>query len=332
MNIPKLIQVWSCCALFAQFSMTALRAAEEEKPKAEAKKPPEIEVQHGPDGDVVFLSAAVQKRIGLERKALVAAQIPRELKAFGRVLDPAPLAIAVSELAQARTAAKNSMTEYARLKNLSGDQNVSARVVEAGEAAAQRDQLIAENALNKIILTWGLKLGSRGDLFDFSRKLVRQEAALVRVDLLAGETLETEPNGARLGLATAQTEFVTAELIGPAAGSDAQTLGHGFVFMVEPNAGGLVPGTSLAAFLQLPGKPLEGVIVPLAAVLRHEGKACVYVESAPDKFQREEIKLEHPAELGWFVTEGLKPGQKVVVAGAQTLLSEEISGHGTGGE
>ncbi len=43
---------------------------------------------------------------------------------------------------------------------------------------------------------------------------------------------------------------------------------------------------------------------------------------------RKEIELERPLDGGWFVHEGLKPGDKVVTAGAQQLFSEEVKGQG----
>ncbi len=40
-------------------------------------------------------------------------------------------------------------------------------------------------------------------------------------------------------------------------------------------------------------------------------------------FQRRELALDRPVAGGWFVTNGLAPNDRVVLTGAQALLSEE---------
>ena len=43
-------------------------------------------------------------------------------------------------------------------------------------------------------------------------------------------------------------------------------------------------------------------------------------------FERKDVALERPLADGWFVEDGLQPKQKIVVTGAQQLLSEELKG------
>jgi multidrug efflux pump subunit AcrA (membrane-fusion protein) len=50
----------------------------------------------------------------------------------------------------------------------------------------------------------------------------------------------------------------------------------------------------------------------------------VWIRSADDQFTRREVEHARPVEGGWFVAEGFKPGEKIVVGGAQLLLSEEL--------
>ena len=82
-------------------------------------------------------------------------------------------------------------------------------------------------------------------------------------------------------------------------------------------------GLAVAGFLQLPGEPSSGVIAPDDAVVRSAGRAWVYAQTGETDFERREIILNHPAGGGWFITNGIAPGEKIVVTGAQTLLSEE---------
>ncbi len=59
-------------------------------------------------------------------------------------------------------------------------------------------------------------------------------------------------------------------------------------------------------------------------MVRSANQAFVYVQADDTTFARREINLVHPVTGGWFVTSGLNPGDKLVVQGAQTLLSEEM--------
>ncbi len=65
------------------------------------------------------------------------------------------------------------------------------------------------------------------------------------------------------------------------------------------------------------------MVVPRDAVVRTEGKGWVYVATGDDHFTRKEIALDRATENGWFVTNGVAAGDKLVITGAQSLLSEE---------
>ncbi len=70
------------------------------------------------------------------------------------------------------------------------------------------------------------------------------------------------------------------------------------------------------------------MIVPASAVLRHEGKAWVYVQTQTNQFLRTEITLDRLTDDGWFVAEQLSATNRIIVAGAQLVLSSELSGGG----
>jgi hypothetical protein len=64
-------------------------------------------------------------------------------------------------------------------------------------------------------------------------------------------------------------------------------------------------------------------VVPRPAVVRQAGKPWVYVQTSHEVFARRPVALEESAGDGWF-TQSLSPGDRVVITGAQTLLSEEF--------
>src|ERR1041384_5049991 len=109
----------------------------EEKPAAE-----EPAIKRDEQGRVVVrMSDETQGNIGLLVGKPSASTVAPELTGYGRVLDPAPLAALLSELASARAAQAASSNELVRLKTLAGNGNASERALQAAEAAALKDQL-----------------------------------------------------------------------------------------------------------------------------------------------------------------------------------------------
>jgi len=58
-------------------------------------------------------------------------------------------------------------------------------------------------------------------------------------------------------------------------------------------------------------------------VVWRQGKSWVYLQSAPDRFVRRELPPAMAIDQGWFVPGGFQ-GARLVVRGAQSLLSEEL--------
>lgn len=345
--------------------------------KAKEHDPDAIKVEHNQEGETVLeVPEAAQRRIGLKLEPLAAASFSPEAKAYGRVLDPAPLAALVSELAAtglaaenskreleltrkrsnadsatAKLVAKTSALELERTKTLAQQNNASqralqaaelaaqkdrlaaevaeaagARAVQAAESAVQRDELAARAAQAKLLSTYGRALLERKDLLEFVTALAAGQMALVRLDVPAGEPIKEPPVGATLVSPTDTGAAIPVLLLGPAGSTDAQTQGQGFLVLTKSGGPRLAPGTMVVGAVQLAGEKESGVTVPRAAIVRHEGEAFIYVETKAGEFTKKEIELEHATENGWFIHEGLKPGDKVVVTGAQQLLSEESKG------
>ena len=303
--------------------------SKEQPAGAPPEKPAEAEsrVKRGANGEVVVtLDAETQKIMGLQTAPLAAASLSPETKGYGRVLDPAPLSSLVAELVSARATAEASQKELERLKVLTVQNNASVRSVQAAEAAGLRDQAAAELARQHLLAAWGKAIADRADLLALVQSLASAELALVRIDLPAGEILKAPPVGARLLALADESSLAVAEYVGQAPVVDAQMQGQGFLFLVKPSQSRFVPGAAVTGFLQLSGETQTGVVVPRNAVLRFNGTTWVYLQTGGETFQRAEVGLERPLEKGWFVRQGFKTGDKVVVVGAQQLLSEELKG------
>jgi hypothetical protein len=297
-----------------------------EKPaEGGAEKKEESRVSHGTNGEtMVKVSADTQKLMGLQTAALAPSQLNPDIKAYGRVLDTSPLASLVADLTSANAAGAASQAELDRLKTLTAQNNASARSLQAAEAAAARDQSQAEGIRLKLIGTWGSTIAQRQDLATFVRSLGSLESALVQLNLSPDHALTQPPASARIVMLSNETRLLEAQSLGPAPAVDPQAQGQGFLFLVSPNPMRLTPGAAVTGFIDGPGEKQSGVTVPAQALVRYNGTAWVYLQIGDETFQRTEAKLERPLADGWFVREGLKPEAKVVITGAQQLLSEEL--------
>ncbi len=186
----------------------------------------------------------------------------------------------------------------------------------------QRDQIALQAAEAQLVAAWGKSVADKPDLAAFVESLAKLECVLIRLDLPAGDSLSEAPVGARLVL-PGTSEELAAGFLGRATTTDPQVQGAGYLFVATNAAARLAPGLTLTGFLILPGPPLQGVVVPNAAIVRTADRAWGYVQTGNATFQRRELALDRPVAEGWFVTRGLAPGDRLVVTGAQTLLSEE---------
>jgi hypothetical protein len=296
-------------------------------PASESANAPPSRVQHSTNGEaIVTVDAATQTVMGLKTTEVQPAQLAPEVTGYGRVLDVSPLASLAAELTTAQAASEASEAELKRLKELAVQSNASQRALQAAEAAAVRDRAQVDSARLRLLANWGQAISERKDLLSFAQRLGSLASALVEIDLPGGEQPRTPPTGARL-LTLGQAEApVSAQFLGPAPVVNSMQ-GRGYLFLVEPNAVHLVPGSAVTGLLTLPGTPQAGVGLPRDAIVRFNGTTWVYLQTGGETFQRAEVNLVSPLLDGaWFVRDRLKAQDKVVVVGAQELLSEELKG------
>ena len=299
--------------------MIATRHGEAHKDEAK-----EHDESHGPT--VVKLSREMQTNAGLQTALPVTAEVKPEIKGYGRVLDPAPVVAALFDIDTAQNAMTVSSKEHARIKALFAQgQNASQQALETAEAAMKRDHLLLESARSRLLTTLGRSLAERKDLPVLAQSLASLDAALVRIDLLPGQSWEPAA-GARLAPLTASEKLSEAEFVGAAPSADAQSQGLAFLFLLRTNVP--APGTAMVGHLPSSGTAEKGWRVPRSALIRHEGAAWVYEQTGDEMFERLLVTLERPLADGWLVTGDVSGTNRVVVAGAQTLLSEQLKGAG----
>ena len=303
---------------------------EEGEAHAEAAPAESAEAEPEHEDFVVMLEKEKWKALGVEMAEPEKSELAPRRIAFGRVLDPSPLVTLDGDLAAAEAAITASRAEFERTqKLLAAGENTSRKVSEAAEAQFRADEIKADSLRRQAALQWGTSLpaGDAAKRRAFIEALVNGDSALIRADLLPGDAVADAPRAARLLVMGREQQPIETTLISPSADADARTQAQGFIILVSKPPFALRPGMALTAWLELAEKPRAGFLLPRSAVLRHDGRAWVFVQEESEKFVRKPIRLDSPLEKGWFIDAengGLKADDLIVVTGPQVLLSEEM--------
>jgi hypothetical protein len=310
--------------LLLGLGIIGLTGCHRSEPAAAAKDAP-AEKAAPKETEGLKLTKEAREISGIKLIAVEAAKLVPGLTAFGRVLDPGPLIQQISDLATARAASDASARDLERTRKLNTlGENASARTLESAEATARRDALATDLAAQKITATWGPVLAGREDLPAFVQRLVRQEAALLRLDLPAGEVLAQPPAEISVSFPANAKLSWPAEFVSFAASADPQTQTQGLLAIIAKNPPPI--GLNVVSKISLGGEAKTGVRVPRSAVVRYGDGSFVFAQKEPDTFARQAIEIEGEIDGDWFVSEGLTAGAQIVSEGAQQLLSEELKG------
>lgn len=74
------------------------------------------------------------------------------------------------------------------------------------------------------------------------------------------------------------------------------------------------------------GDSAQFLTVPREAILEADGKQFVYVEEAPDRYVKREVKIGASSGDQARVIEGLRSGERIVVKGAVLIKGQEVKG------
>jgi hypothetical protein len=286
---------------------------------------------------VITLDRATRNTSGIVVAPLEPTSHKEELRAYGTVVELGDLidlrksiATAKADVDKAQANLEASRKEYERLKALHADnRNISDKALQAAAAAWHADEAnlrAAQEALRSSEVTarqrWGNVLAKW--LLDtspaFDRLLQRQDL-LIHITIPPDVSLATAPQTASV---QAQDEaLLPAKLVSPSPRTDPRIQGVSFFYLVPVQSSGLLPGMNVLAYLPA-GPQVQGVVVPASAVVWWQGRAWGYVQTDEDRFVRRAIATETPVQEGWFVTKGLSAGDRLVIRGAQLLLSEEF--------
>ena len=317
-------------AVAAGLAFAFMEGREEIARERERERPVEVppRVSLGAAGEVVVeMDRETRERIGLETAPLAEEAEPEVTRAFGVALDPSPFLALHAELSTAEAALAASRAEFERTRTLHReDENASAKALEAATAQLRADESRVQLAQRQLAQRWGEDAASLAGAGReaLAKQLASHARVAVRASLPLGETLAAEPSTASVLPLGAEDRPLSAAAVHEVLTIEPSAQGRTFLVWIEPGDLPLRAGTPAIVLLEAPGDPRAGVVVPSAAVVRTSGSAWAYVQIGDDRFARRLVAADHPTPRGWFVrTGGLHAGDRVVVAGAQTLLSEE---------
>lgn len=307
-----------------------------ETTEQETAPQPSADRDGGPD---VRVSEAVQKVSGLRAEPLAEHRLRPALPVQGVVADLRPLAqqvaqlrSAVAEVEAARGLAARATAEHRRVLALyEDDRNASERALQAAEAESRAAQArlagaeaAAAAARETLRLGWGDTLARwAGTGAPELARLLNGAEALLLVTLRLADAAPQRMEALEFSPAGSKDKPRRAQPVSAATRADPGLPGATWFYRTP--AAGLRAGERIAGRLPTGADAEEGVLVPAAAVVWHAGKAWVYVQEAADRFERRAIEAATAVGTDWFET-GLEAGDRVVVSGAQLLLSEEFRG------
>jgi hypothetical protein len=310
------------------------------RPSEAHRGPAQISTENGQT--VLTLDSSAQNRLGLEVATLAATVVRPHATFPATVLSVQDLAasrnnfvLTQAQIQKAQVAADFARKEYTRLKTLfDQNQNISEKSLQSAEAILEADQTdvrvgeqqqalqesVARQQWGYIVAKWAME-GSPA-----LQRILDRSDVLVQMTMLSDATY-TAPKSISLeipGGPRTEGSFVSAF---PRV--DPRIQGRTFLYVAHAQPG-LTPGINLLAYLTV-GSAMKGLIVPAAAVVWSEGRTWVYQQTAEDRFVRRAMATDIPVEAGFLVTQPFASGDKLVIQGAQALLSEELLLHSQAG-
>jgi len=359
-RIVTIVIVIGCAAVLVWYFWEGHRSKTEVDEGPEA--PSRVSVQQGER--IITLDEATQTRSGIITSPLNPMAYREELQAYGAVLEfqsladlrkglldsrknlvdsRKNLAATRAQVEKSKASLDASQKEYERLKTLHEDhQNISAKALQAGEAiwrsdkantdaaeqglhAAQETLHTAEQSLEVLQDTasqqWGTVIA--GWLLEGSpsfERLRQRLDLLIQITLPSGVSIPSAPDSVQVQTGTGKMVF--AHLISPSPRTDPRIQGTSFFYAV-PAQPGLLQGMNIRAYLPV-GQKLQGFFIPSLAVIWWQGRAWVFVQRTSDQFVRREIATERPVQDGWFIVGGFSAKDRIVIKGAELILSEEF--------
>ncbi len=288
---------------------------------------------------LVRINDAISPYAGVKVLTLKTVQFFPESRALAKVMDLRPLlalrnrynqVLAAYHLAKVEVAAATQ--ELARLTKLAKSTGSVARknVTEArialqkAKAALRGHEIALQSVKDEAIQTWGPVI-TRWLLEDKDKewqRLLSHQDSLLFVTLPVGVLLSPEVSFIKVSTDGLRRSARKAYLVSPAVTTDKLLQGETYFFKTV--TGKLRTGMRLDAWVPQSNTVLKGIFIPDHAIVWNEGQAWIYIQVGENQYQRLKLASPLPAAGGVFVQQGVQAGDKLVIQGAQMLLSQEF--------
>ncbi len=322
-----------CLLLCAIFSITTVMADDDDDQ-------PKQKVQRVEGQTVISLDAKAQQLSGLQTMILKPANYHAEFTAYGKVLAIQPLIalrhrylLALTERNTANAKFKQAEQSIERQQTLYREGITAKRNLQDQQAQWQIDkaQLEASHFQDQSIkdeaeLTWGNTLTEWVLSSDTNKlnALLSGQQKLLQITLPSTQQLADDTKTIAVEATGNRSKAHKADFISVAPQTDASTQGSSYFFKTQ--AKNISIGMNVTAWIPEQNSQLSGVMIPKSALLWLMDQAFVYVKTNDKSFSRRLINNYSISNDGYFIHDGLKPDEELVITGGQMLLSEELRG------
>jgi hypothetical protein len=322
-----LLLLWGCHKAPAGSGPAAAATADEKAAPAEGAEPAAKDKDSADEESAVGVELKPEEveRMGIVTEEARALTREPEVSGFGVVLAHETIAQAVAELRTAEAAARQSQSAFQRSKRLAGTPGaMPADTQETAERQAIADQAALVLAKQRLSSTFGQNPPWK--THENSPELLALaggETKLVHLTFPLGSLGDANPTRVRLAQINASQGGKSWESRS-VWGAPADATVPGKSFFATLKGADASEGDHLLSWASV-GAPESGVLVPAAAVVVSAGKFWCYVEKKPGTYVRVEVDPSRPTADGYFVTEGISAGGKIVTAAAGQLLARETN-------
>ena len=290
-------------------------------------------------GLTVSLSSETQKLAGIKTVAAENITLDAEDEAYASVLDISSLIElrsqyrnAQADLGVSRTQVNNSAVVLQRLKKINAaTTNISERELQQARANLQKEnavlnalQIKLDNIRAEMLQRWNqpiteMALADNSEIFN---RLISQEEYLLLLSLRHEQELSDASAFTYINRVDERNSARKAYIISPAPFSETNLRGE--TYFLRTPAEKLRIGMRLHVWLPGTGYSGTGIGIPEAAIVWYAGKAWAYVQVDGETFSRRSLPQSLRTNDGWLVNDNFATGDRIVISGAQTLLSEEF--------
>jgi hypothetical protein len=278
----------------------------------------------------VILSAQQVEKLGVLAEPAKLSEYSGEIAGYGTVIAHDTIATAVAELTTAQATEHQSRASLARTQRLAGTAGAtSADVAETAQRQSATDSAaftLAQQRLSAIMGSAAAGKGAVGesvlqDLSSGKIKLVRATFPLSALRGPAPKRLRAGHLDAIAPNAPHPSQGWTLDSVWDAP-ADIGFPGRSFFALLKSSDAG--EGERLLVWAPDGSLAQQGVMIPAASVLIHDGKYWCYLETRPGTFVRQEVSTDRPVADGYIVST-VAAGDKVVTTAVGLLLARETN-------